>query len=243
MRSDHNQIVALAAFGLALHSAHQTCPAAECADSGPPHAGLVSQYSVGCRAVADCTVQNARQARAPTRIRLGANGQRHLALDTSRRDRSQRAFAKPLVACPRRRTSHGRDEPETEELLPWHPRYLERGLSERGQGEVDGEHRLLPRDHGGPSRSEGDRSEHEATVARAGRGPDVYGGPMRQRLRLRLPEQPFLVVPDHAAATGSPRTASRPCNWGTSWASTTTPPSCSSTSSCRPCASATEPTG
>ena len=48
MRSDHNLIVALAAFGLALYSAHQTCPAAERADSGPPHTGLVSQYCVGC---------------------------------------------------------------------------------------------------------------------------------------------------------------------------------------------------
>ena len=48
MRSDHNAVVALVAFGLALHSSHQTCPAAERADSGPPHEHLVSQYCVGC---------------------------------------------------------------------------------------------------------------------------------------------------------------------------------------------------
>ena len=39
-----------------------------------------------------------------------------------------------------------------------------------------------------------------AAVARAVDGPAADGRPVRQRLRLRLPEQPVVVVADHAAA-------------------------------------------
>ena len=48
IRSNYNAMIALAAFGLAFHSAHQTCPAAEPARASPPLQGLVSQYCLGC---------------------------------------------------------------------------------------------------------------------------------------------------------------------------------------------------
>jgi hypothetical protein len=41
---------------------------------------------------------------------------------------------------------------------------------------------------------------HAAAVARAGDGPAHHGRPVRQRLRLRLSEQPVVVVAHHAAA-------------------------------------------
>ena len=45
-----------------------------------------------------------------------------------------------------------------------------------------------------------DGPRHAAAVAGAVDGPAADGGPVRQRLRLRVSEQPFVVVADHAAA-------------------------------------------
>ena len=55
-------------------------------------------------------------------------------------------------------------------------------------------------DHGRSGRGAAARRRHADPVARARHRPDRAGRQLRQRLRLRLPEQPVVVVADHAAA-------------------------------------------
>ena len=89
---------------------------------------------------------------------------------------------------------------ELKNAYPGHARDLERGVPERGHGEADREHRLPPRHHGRSDRRQADRQPDAAAVARAldGSAPDRRA--MRQRLRLRVSEQPVLVVADDPAA-------------------------------------------
>ena len=71
---------------------------------------------------------------------------------------------------------------------------------------MDGKQRLLPRHDRRSDRRQADGAGHAVAVARAGNGPDGSGGAVRQRLRLRLSEQPVVVVADDAAAVrGAPR--------------------------------------
>ena len=60
--------------------------------------------------------------------------------------------------------------------------------------------RLLPGHHRRSDRRAADRAGNATAVARTRDGSAHHGGPVRQRLRVRLPEQPFVVVADHAAA-------------------------------------------
>ena len=60
--------------------------------------------------------------------------------------------------------------------------------------------RLLPRHDRRPDRRPADRPRDAAAVARTGDGSAHHRRPVRQRLRLRLPEQSLLVVADDAAA-------------------------------------------
>ena len=111
-----------------------------------------------------------------------------------------RAVADPAVAGAGRRSAHGHHQPGAEERLPRHARDVERRVPQRGQGQADREHRLLPRHDGRSDRRAADRPADAAAVARAVDGPAPDGRPVRQRLRLRLPEQPLVVVADDAAA-------------------------------------------
>ena len=74
--------------------------------------------------------------------------------------------------------------------------------------EVDREHGLPPRHDGGPGGGAAYWSADRAAVARVVDGFDPDGGPVRQRLRLRLSEQPLLVVA-HDAAAGRGASANR----------------------------------
>ncbi len=65
---------------------------------------------------------------------------------------------------------HGDHEPGTAERLSRHARDLQRRLPERGQGEADREHRLLPRHDGRSDRRQADRPGDAAAVARTGDG-------------------------------------------------------------------------
>ena len=103
-----------------------------------------------------------------------------------------------------RSTSRSITQPGAAERLPRHARDLERRVPERRQGEAHREHRLLPRHDGRSDRRAADRPGHAAAVARAVDGPAVGRRPVRQRLRLRLSEQPLLVVADDAAAGRGP---------------------------------------
>ena len=64
---------------------------------------------------------------------------------------------------------------------------------------MDGEHGLSPRHHRrsgrGPAHGQGDA----VAIARACDGSADHGGPVRQRLRVRVPEQSLLVFADDAA--------------------------------------------
>ena len=91
-------------------------------------------------------------------------------------------------------------QPRVEERLSRHARDVQRRVPERGEGEVDREHGLLPRHDGRSDRGAADRPADAAAVARAVDGPAPDGGPVRQRLRVRLSEQPLVVVADDAAA-------------------------------------------
>ena len=99
---------------------------------------------------------------------------------------------------------HGDHEPGAAERLPRHARDLQRRLPERRPGEADREHRLLPRHDRRPDRRPADRPGDAAAVARAVDGPALDRRPVRQRLRLRLSEQPLVVVADDAAAGRGP---------------------------------------
>ena len=77
-------------------------------------------------------------------------------------------------------------------------------LPERGPGEADREHRLLPRHDRRPDRRPADRPGDAVAVARDVDGPALDRRPVRQRLRLRLSEQPLVVVADDAAAVRGP---------------------------------------
>ena len=66
-------------------------------------------------------------------------------------------------------TRHHRLRHGVEKRVSRDARDFERGVSERGQGEVDGEQRLLPRNDSRSDRREADRSGDAAAVARARR--------------------------------------------------------------------------
>ena len=141
----------------------------------------------------------------PTRCAASASSTCRWAA-TSRAGR-RRARARSIELSPTlqslragRRSAHGDQQPGAEERLSRHARDVERVVPERGQGEVDREHRLLPRHDGRSDRRAADRPADAAAVARAVDGPAPDGRPVRQRLRLRLPEQPVVVVADDAAA-------------------------------------------
>src|SRR5262249_61312178 len=63
--------------------------------------------------------------------------------------------------------------------------------------------RLLSRNDRRSDRRAGGGPPDGPAVARAGDGPAADRRPVRQRLRLRLSEQPLVVVADDAAAVGS----------------------------------------
>ena len=89
---------------------------------------------------------------------------------------------------------------ELRNAYPGHARHVERRVPERGEGEVDREQRLLPRHDRRSDRGAADRPGDAAAVARAVDGFADSRRPVRQRLRLRLSEQSFVVVADDAAA-------------------------------------------
>ena len=106
--------------------------------------------------------------------------------------------------APVRGSAHGHHQPGAEERLSGHPCDLQRRLPERGQGEVDRKHGLLPGHDGRSNRREADRPGDAAAVAGAGDGSAPDGRSVRQRLCVRLPEQSLLVVADDAASGRGP---------------------------------------
>ena len=123
------------------------------------------------------------------------------ALDAARRGQAGRAVAHAPVAarrCVDQLTVI--TQPGAEERLPRHACDLQRRVPQRGQGEVDREHGLLPGHDGRSDRGEADRPPDAAAVAGAVDGSAPDGRPVRQRLRLRLSEQSLVVVADDAAA-------------------------------------------
>ncbi len=151
-------------------------------------------------AVDDAAGADAGRAGPPPRVRLHADGLRPGALDAASRGAADRAVADAAVARCGEGSAHRHQQPRVEERLPRHARDLQRRLPERRQGEVDREHRLPPRHHRGPGRRGAARPAHAAAVARAVDGPAPDRRAVRQRLRLRLPEQPLVVLPHHAAS-------------------------------------------
>ena len=122
-------------------------------------------------------------------------------LDAARRDGTAgRVVAHASVAAPRGRSADGHQQSRAAERLPRHARDVQRLVPERRQGEVDREHRLLPGHDRRSGRRAADRPADATAVARAVDGSAADGRPVRQRLRVRLPEQPLVVVADDAAA-------------------------------------------
>ena len=111
-----------------------------------------------------------------------------------------RAVADASVAEPGRRSAHRHQQSRVEERLSRDARHVQRVVPERRQGEVDREHGLPPGDDRRSGGRETDRPPDAPAVAGAVDGPASDGRPVRQRLRLRLSEQPVVVVADHAAA-------------------------------------------
>src|SRR3954451_2405015 len=81
--------------------------------------------------------------------------------------RARRALSDAPVASPVRRSTHGDLEPGAEERVSGHTRDVERGVPERGESEMDGEHRLLPRHDGRSDGRAADRESNAAALARA----------------------------------------------------------------------------
>ena len=89
--------------------------------------------------------RHAGRSGAPPRLRLHADGLRPSPRWTPPGDGTlDRAVADAAVARAGRRSAHGHHQPGAEERLPGHARDVQRRVPQRGQGEVDREHRLLP---------------------------------------------------------------------------------------------------
>ena len=87
-------------------------------------------------------------ARPPPRLRLHAHGRAHRRVDAARRQARSTELSPTLQSlAPRRGSPHRPHQPGAAERLSRHPRDLQRRLPQRRQGEVDREHRLLPRHH------------------------------------------------------------------------------------------------
>ena len=152
--------------------------------------------------------QTPAAAGAPPRLRLHPDGIGHRAVDASGRGRGiDRSVAEPQPARCGEGSDHHHQQPGAEERVSRHPRDVERVLPERRQGEVDRKLRLLPRHHRRSDRRTTDWPGYAAAVARAVDGSARHGRSVRQRLRLRLPEQSVVVVADHAAAVRGPSRA------------------------------------
>ncbi len=94
---------------------------------------------------------------------------------------------------------------ELRNAYPGHPRHVQLRIPERRAGQADREHRLLPGDHRRPDRRAADRPGDATAVARDVDGPALDRRPVRQRIRLRLSEQPLVVVADDPLAVrGTP---------------------------------------
>ena len=144
--------------------------------------------------------QNAGQSRAPPGFRLHADGLRHHPLDSSRREHARRAFADPQFAGAGQGARHGHHAIWSCKTPIPAPCDLQLRLPERRQGEADRKHGLLPGHDGRSDRRQADRPGDATAVAGNVDGSAADGRPVRQRLRLRLSEQSFLVVADDAAA-------------------------------------------
>ena len=131
---------------------------------------------------------------------IHADGMRHRAVDAAGRGPADRAVAGAPSLAPVMDQLTVLTNLELKNAYPGHPRHLQRRVPERGQGEVDRKHRLLPGHDGRPDRREADRPGNAAAVAGAGDGPAPDGRPVRQRLCVRLPEQSLVVVADDAAS-------------------------------------------
>ena len=102
--------------------------------------------------------------------------------------------------APVRRTRDGDHEPGAAERLSRTRMRPPTPRSSVPPSEADREHGLLPGHDGRSDRRPADRPGDAAAVAGTVDGPAVDRRPVRQRLRLRLSEQPFVVVADDAAA-------------------------------------------
>ena len=151
--------------------------------------------------VADGPVTDGRQPGAPSRVRLRADGLAHHDVDASRRGGgAERAVADAQPAGARDEARDGAQQHGAEERVPRHARHVERVIPERRQSEVDRKQRLLSGHDRRSNRREADGAGDAAALARAGDGSDGSGGAVRQRLRLRVPEQPLVVVTHDSAA-------------------------------------------
>ena len=104
--------------------------------------------------------------------------------------------------APGQGTRHGDHQSGVAKRLSRQPCDFQLRLPQRRQGEADGKHGLLPGHHGRSDRRQANRPGNAIAVAGAGDGPAADGRPVRQRLRLRLSEQSFLVLAHDAAAGG-----------------------------------------
>ena len=102
--------------------------------------------------------------------------------------------------APVKAACHDHHQHGVAECVSGHARDFQRGVLERGQGEAHRKLGLLSRHDSRPDRGPANRPEHAAAVAGNVDGLAGHRRPVRQRLRLRLSEQSFLVVADDAAA-------------------------------------------
>ena len=145
--------------------------------------------------------QTPAKSRPASRIRVHPDGVRHRELDAFRRQRRADHFvAIAESAGAVYETPDGAQQHGAQERVSRNARDVERCLSERRQGEVDREQRLLPGHDGRSDRSHADGAGDAASLARARHGPDGSRGAVRQRVCVRLPEQPVVVVADDTAA-------------------------------------------
>ena len=137
-------------------------------------------------------------------VRLHADGVRHHPVDSAGRETLDELSPILEPAGPGQAARDGDHEPGAAERLPRHARDLQLRVPERRPGEADREHGLLPRHDRRSDRRPADRPGDAVAVARDVDGPALDRRPVRQRLRLRLSEQPLVVVADDAAAVRGP---------------------------------------
>ena len=152
-------------------------------------------------ALSPLRAQTHRELGPPARVRLHPDGHECGGMDAAGRGAHHRAVAVAPHADAVARSPHRRQQSRAAQRLhDGQSRLVQLRVPQLLARQAHRRQRLRARHHGRPDRGAGPRRRDADPVARDRHRPDCAGRQLRQRLRLRVSEQPVLVVADDAAA-------------------------------------------